>query len=100
MLGDYLIWQATNGLLLIPVVIGLVMLARRLRRQPAFTERDWLFLFGHSRKEVFSLRLWLRFAALLLAVVIIGLGISFYILPFGLGWFVSAVVVVITGILL
>ena len=33
-LGDVLIWEATNGLLLIPVVIGLVMLARRLRRQP------------------------------------------------------------------
>jgi len=77
MLGDYLIWQATNGLLLIPVVIGVLMLARRLRGQPVFTERDWLFLFGHSRNEVFSLRLWLRFAALLLAVVIIGLAISF-----------------------
>jgi len=76
-LGDYLIWEATNGLLLIPGVIGLVMLARRLRRQPAFTERDWLFLFGHSRKELFSLRLVLRFAALWLLVVIVGLGISF-----------------------
>ena len=27
-LGDYLIWEATNGLLLIPTVIGLVMLVR------------------------------------------------------------------------
>jgi len=66
-LGDYLIWEATNGPLLIRVVIGLVMLARRLRGQPAFTERDWLFLFGHSRKEVFSPRLLLRLSALLLA---------------------------------
>jgi hypothetical protein len=31
-LGGYLIWEATNGLLLIPIVIGLVMLARRLRK--------------------------------------------------------------------
>src|SRR6266550_4425571 len=100
MLGDYLIWQATNGLLLIPVVIGVLMLARRLRGQPVFTERDWLFLFGHSRNEVFSLRLWVRFAALLLVVVIIGLAISFYVLPFGLEWFAGAVAVVITGILL
>jgi len=99
-LGDYLIWEATNGPLLIRVVIGLVMLARRLRGQPVFTERDWLFLFGHSRNEVFSLRLWLRFAALLLAVVIIGLAISFYVLPFGLGWSVSAVLLAIAGVLL
>ena len=64
-LGDYLIWEATNGLLLIPVVIGLVMLARRVRGKPVFTERDWLFLFGYSRKEVFSPRLLLRFATML-----------------------------------
>ena len=99
-LGDYLIWEATNGLLLIPGVIGLVMLARRLRRQPAFTERDWLFLFGHSRKELFSLRLVLRFAALWLLVVIVGLGISFYVFPYGLEWFAGAVLIAITGILL
>src|SRR5213594_3450053 len=99
-LGDYLIWEATNGLLLIPVVIGLVMLARRLRRQPAFTEHDWLFLFGHPRKEVFSVRILLRFAAMLILVVLVGLGISFYVLPYGLGWFVGAVVLTIVGILL
>src|SRR5206468_12446031 len=99
-LGDYLIWEATNGLLLIPVVIGLVMLARRLRGKPAFTERDWLFLFGHSRKEVFSLRLLLRFCAMLILVVIVGLGVSFYVLPYGLGWFVGAIVLTIAGILL
>ena len=56
-LGDYLIWEATNGLLLIPTVIGLVVLVRWFRGQPVFTERDWLFLFGHPRNEVFSLRL-------------------------------------------
>jgi len=51
-LGDYLIWEATNGPLLIRVVIGLVMLARRLRRQPAFTERDWLFsLWSFTEKS-------------------------------------------------
>jgi hypothetical protein len=43
-IGDILIWEATNGLLLIPVVIALVMLTRWIRRRPVFTERDWLFL--------------------------------------------------------
>ena len=99
-IGDVLIWEATNGLLLIPTVIGLVMVVRWFRRQPVFTERDWLFLFGHSRKEVFSLRLLLRFATMLGVVVLVGLGISFYVLPYGLGWFVGAVVLTIVGILL
>ena len=65
-----------------------------------FTERDWLFLFGHSRKELFSLRLVLRFAALWLLVVIAGLGISFYVFPYGLEWFAGGVLIAITGILL
>ena len=99
-LGDYLIWEATNGLLLIPTVIGLVMLVRRFRGRPVFSERDWLFLFGHSRKEVFSLRRLLRFGAMLILVVLVGLGVSFYVLPYGLGWFVGAVVLTIVGILL
>jgi hypothetical protein len=63
MVADILIWQSTNALVLIPVVIGLVMLVRWMRGRPVFTERDWLFLFGHRREKVLSLHLWLRFAA-------------------------------------
>ena len=99
-LDDYLIWEATNGLLLIPTVVGFVMLMRWLRGQPVFTERDWLFLFGHPRKEVFSLRLLVRFSALLLVVVLVGLAICLYILPYGIGWFAGAVILTIAGILL
>ena len=37
-----------------------------------------------------SVKLWLRFATLWLAVVIVGFAVSFYVLPYGLIWFVSA----------
>ncbi len=38
-----------------------------------FTDRDWLFLTGQLRGErVLSLHLWLRFAVLWFAVVLIG----------------------------
>src|SRR5947208_13228099 len=99
-LGDVLIWEATNGLLLIPTAIGLVMLVRWIRGQPVFTERDWLFLFGHSRKEVLSIRLLVRFSALLFTVVLVGFAICFYVQPYGLVWFTSAVLLTIAGILL
>ena len=33
-------------------------------------------------------------------VVLVDLGISFYVLPYGLGWFVGAVALTIAGILL
>jgi hypothetical protein len=70
-IGDILIWEATNVLLLIPVVIALVILTRWIRRRPLFTDRDWLFLTGRPRERVLSLHLWLRFAALWFAVMVI-----------------------------
>jgi hypothetical protein len=91
-IAEILIWEATNALLLIPVVIGIVMLTRWIRRRPVFTERDWLFLFGHPREKVLSLHLWLRFAMLWLAVVLIGFTEGYVLLPFGLAAFLGAVV--------
>ena len=63
-IGEILIWEATEGLLLIPVVIGVVMLTRWIRRRQVFSERDWLFLFGHPREKVLSLHLWIKVAVL------------------------------------
>jgi hypothetical protein len=40
-IGEILIWEATNGLLLIPVLIALVILTRWIGRRPLFTDRDW-----------------------------------------------------------
>jgi len=48
-IGEVLIWESSNLLLLIPAVIWLVMLVRRLQGKAVFTERDWLLLFGIQR---------------------------------------------------
>ena len=90
-IGEILIWESTNGLLLIPVVIALVMLTRWLRGRPVFTDWDWLFLFGHPREKVLSLHLWLRFAALWVAVVFISFVEGYVLLPFGLASFLGTV---------
>jgi hypothetical protein len=90
-IGEILIWESTNALLLIPVVIGLVMLTRRIRGKPVFTDRDWLFPFGHPREKVLSLHLWLRFAVLWVAVVLIGFVEGYVLLPFGLVAFLGAI---------
>jgi hypothetical protein len=82
---------------LIPVGLAIIYLRRRLQGNPGFTERDWLFLFGHSRKEVFSLQMVLRLAALWCAVVIIGFTIAVYILPHGVGWLAVAVLLTVVG---
>jgi hypothetical protein len=66
-IGEILIWEATEGLLLIPVVIGVVMLTWWIRRRQVFSERDWLFLFGHPREKVLSLHLWIKVAVLWVA---------------------------------
>jgi hypothetical protein len=91
MVADILIWESTNALLLIPVIIGLVMLVRWIRGRQVFTEKDWLFLFGHPREKLLSLHLWLRFAALWVAVVFIGFVEGYVLLPFGLIAFLGAV---------
>jgi hypothetical protein len=88
---DILIWEATNALLLIPLAIVLVMLIRWIRGRPVFTERDWLFLTGHSREKVLSLHMWLRFAVLWVAVVLVGFVEGYVLLPFGLAAFLGAV---------
>jgi hypothetical protein len=90
MMVEILIWESTNALLLIPVAIGLVMLVRWIRGRPVFTDKDWLFLFGYKREKVLSLHLWLRFAVLWVAVVLIGFVEGYVLLPFGLIAFVGA----------
>ena len=81
---DILIWESTNGLLAIPIVIGFVMLIRWIRGRPIFTERDWLLVTGHPRERILSLHLWLRFAVLWVAVVFIGFLEGYVLLPLGL----------------
>ena len=57
-LGEILIWESSNLLLLVPVVIGLVMLVRWLQGRAVFTEWDWLLLFRlPPRRAVLTLRL-------------------------------------------
>jgi hypothetical protein len=90
-IADILIWEATNVLLLIPAMIALVMLTRWIRGQTVFTERDWLFLFGHPREKILSLHLWIRFSVLWVAVVLIGFVEGYVLLPFGLASFLCAV---------
>jgi len=58
------------------------------------------FSSAHPRKEVFSAGLVLRFAGLWLLVILIGLGIAFYVLHYGPAWFAGAVLLTIAGILL
>jgi hypothetical protein len=71
------------------------MLVRWLRGRPAFTERDWLFLFGHQRQKVLSVHLWLRFAVLWVAVVLIGFVEGYVLLLLGLVAFLGAVLLTV-----
>src|SRR5262249_33793173 len=90
-IGEILVWESTNVLLLIPVVIALVMLVRWIRGRPVFTERDWLFLFGNPREKVLSLHIWLRFAVQWVAVVLIGFVEGYVFISLGLAAFLGAV---------
>jgi hypothetical protein len=88
---EILIWEATNVLLLIPLVVALVIVMRRIRRRPLFTEHDWLFLFGQTREKVLSFHFWIKFAVFCFVVTLIGIGEGYVLLPVGLAAFFSAV---------
>jgi hypothetical protein len=54
-IGEILIGEATNSLLLIPTMTGLVMLVRSFQRRPLFIDRNWRFcLVTHGRKFLVS----------------------------------------------
>jgi hypothetical protein len=53
-IGEILIWESFNLLLLIPVVIGLVMLVRWIRGQPVFTERIGFFFSAIHGKSLLT----------------------------------------------
>jgi hypothetical protein len=45
-------------------------------------------------------KLWLRFATLWLAVLVVGFAVSFYVLPYGLIWFMGALLLLLVRIFL
>jgi hypothetical protein len=53
-IGEILIWESSNLLLLMPVVSGLVMLVRGFQGRPIFTDRDGSFCWSVT-DESFSL---------------------------------------------
>ena len=77
--------------------MAILLLLRMVKRRPLFTEKDWFVLCGHTRAEVFSSRLLLRFITLLLVVIAVGLAIGQWIAPFGAGWVLAALVPVGLG---
>jgi len=52
----------------------------------AFSDRSIQHNFNGS---FLSVKLWLRFATSWLVVLIVGFAFSFYVLPYGLNWFVG-----------
>ena len=90
MIADIVIWQATNGLLLIPAIISLLIVLRRIFGRRAFTDKDWFFLNGERRQRVFSLHVWLRVAVLWLVVVLTGVVQGYVLLPVAVSAIIGA----------
>jgi hypothetical protein len=84
-IGSLLIRFALDTIWVWAFGFAILLLLRMVRRKPLFTEKDWLALCGHTRAEVFSSRLLLRFFGLLLVVIATGLGIGHWLAPHGAG---------------
>ncbi len=67
-IGSVLIRFALDTLWVWVFGLAILLFLRAMRRKPLFAEKDWLALCGHTRAEVFSRRLLLRFLSLLVLV--------------------------------
>ena len=56
----------------------------------AFNRNAWLQRYLAERSSTSMLWLSFRFATSWLVVLVVGFPVSFYVLPYGLNWFVSA----------
>ena len=79
-IGSLLICFALDTLWVWVVGLAILLLLRMIKRKLLFTE-NWLALRGHTRAEVLSSRLLLRFSSLLLPVIPVGLAIGQWIAP-------------------
>lgn len=98
--GELLLAYSLDAFWVGVIALGIVLLIRALTGKPRFTDKDWLALYGHTREEIFSWRLLLRFAMLLLTVIAVGLAVGRWIAPFGLWWLVGALVPLCVGAML
>lgn len=92
-IGEVLLGYSLDAFWIGVIAFGIVLLIRALAGKPAFTDKDWLALCGHTREEVFSRPLLLRFGSLWVAVIAVGLAIGYWIAPLGLWWLLIPVAV-------
>jgi hypothetical protein len=89
-IGSLLIRFALDTIWVWAFGLAILLFLRMAKRKPVFTERDWLALCGHTRAEVFSCRLLLRFFSLLLVVIALGLSMGQWIAPLGPLWLIGS----------
>jgi ABC-type branched-subunit amino acid transport system permease subunit len=80
---------------------SIILLLRRLvRRNPLFTERDWLALFGCTKAEALRLNRWICLTMAAAVVSLIGFAESVFLLPIGVDIFFITVSVTVSAIVL
>ena len=97
-IGEVVLGYALDAFWISVIGLGVLLLVRTLAGKPAFTDKDWTALCGHTRKEVFSRHLLLRFGALLVAAIPVGLAIGHWIAPLGLWGLIGSLIVAAVGI--
>ena len=89
-IGSLLIRFALDTIWVWAFGLAILLLLRMVKRKPLFSEKDWLTLCGHTRAEVFSSRLLLRFFSLLFVVIAVGLAIGHWIALLGPRWLLGS----------
>jgi hypothetical protein len=89
-IGSLLVRFALDTLWVWAFGFAILLFLRMTKRKPVFSEKDWLALCGHTRAEVFSRRLLLRFFSLLVLVIAVGLAVGQWVAPLGPSWLIGS----------
>ena len=81
---------------IIVATLTIVLVRRLVRRESLVTQGDWLFLFGHSRKEIFSVRYILKAALFFLLFDVLAFAVGY----FGILWGGGLLVAILTLVLI
>jgi hypothetical protein len=87
-----LLWEFSVTAFGTLLALGIMLSVRMLRGRSAFTDKDWLALCGHTRQEVFSRRLLLRFGTLWLCVIAVTFMVGRWIVPLGASWVLASLI--------
>jgi hypothetical protein len=96
--SGYYLWEGITFLMQILVGTGLLVLRRKARGRPAFTDADRQLFFANPRARVSTPKFWVNFVLATFLCLFVGLLERLVLAPFGAAVLATAQLITVLGI--